>query len=495
MAANPYELTTREILSILFKEWRKLAGVFLGLAFLVIGYSYALTPFYEATTRLLVKSGREFQVRSDPNQPVASVPSVTKQEIVNSEIQILTSRDLVEAVIKRVGAARLYPGSGGWFGFSDGAATDLAIRKFYTDFKVVPVELTDVIEVSYRNPNHDVAVEALNAAVELYQKHHAEMFSDPKYKFLEQQTRQYETQLDAAAGKVTEIKNARSLFDVETQRAKLLDDRAAFGTILQQLKSQSVDAHQRIDFLTGRLKATPLLVPGGDSQADVVEQAKARLLDTQVKAQQLRERYQDPAIKPLHDAEQEIASLRQFISGPGAGRKTWSQRNPAYDDLTVALNRALADAAPLDQEIALRAEQAQAIDAHLRDLEDGARSLDDAQRERRTLEELVHTYRARYEEARMNEDLDRSNFVSVSVIQRPVAPAQPAGPHHLPYGLAGILAGLIGAAGVLIYLLVFRETLITVESVERIIGVPVLASVPVSRAPYNGNSNVGGRAA
>jgi uncharacterized protein involved in exopolysaccharide biosynthesis len=484
MAANPYELTTREILSILFKEWRKLVGVFLALAVLVIGYSYTLTPYYQATARLLVKSGREYQVRSDPSQPVAAVPSVTKQEIVNSEIQILTSRDLVVAVVKRVGAARLYPGGSGWF-TSNAAVTDAAVRNFYRDFTATPVELADVIEVDYRNPNREVAIEALNAVVEVYQQRHAEMFADPKYKFLEQQTKQYETQLDAAAGKVTAIKNSRSLFDVDTQRAKLLDDRAAVGTILQQLHSQSVDAHQRIDFLSRRLKTTPLLVAAGESQADVVEQAKARLLDTEVRAQQLRERYTDPNIKPLQDADKEIAELKQFIGG--AGRKAWSQRNPAYDDMTVALNRALADAAPLDQEIALRTQQATAIDARLRGLEDGARSLEDAQRERRTLEELVHTYRARYEEARMSDDLDRNNFVSVSVAQTPAAADQPAGPRHLPYGLAGILIGLIGAAGVLVYLLVFRETLITVESVERIIGVPVLASVPLSRAAGNDN--------
>ena len=32
MAGNPYDLTTREVLSILFKERRKLIGVFLVLA-------------------------------------------------------------------------------------------------------------------------------------------------------------------------------------------------------------------------------------------------------------------------------------------------------------------------------------------------------------------------------------------------------------------------------------------------------------------------------
>ena len=95
------------------------------------------------------------------------------------------------------------------------------------------------------------------------------------------------------------------------------------------------------------------------------------------------------------------------------------------------------------------------------------------------LEELVHTYRTRYEDARMNEDLDRERVVSVSIVQRPDAPARPAGPRRLPFALAGILIGLVGASGMLLYLLVFRETLITVESVERIIGLPVVASVPV----------------
>jgi uncharacterized protein involved in exopolysaccharide biosynthesis len=487
MAANPYELTTREILSILFKERRKLIGVFLGLAVLVTGFSYTLTPYYEATTRLLVKSGREFQVQSDPNRPVASVPQTTKQEIVNSEIQILTSRDLLEAVINQVGIDRLYPGSAGWFGLgSDASALESAVRKFYADLKASPVELSDVIEVTYRNPDHALAVEALGTLIDLYQKKHAVMFSDPRYKFLEQQTKQYEAQLDDITGKITGIKNSQSLFDVETQRARLLDDRASTNTILQQLHSQSVDAHQRIDFLSARLKATPPLVAGGDAQADVVEQAKARLLDLQVKSIQLRERYVGN-VKPLQDTEQEMAKVQQFISGPAAARKSWSQRNTAYDDMAVALNRALADAAPLDEQIRLRTQQAAAIDERLRNLEQGAKALDDAQRERRTLEELVRTYRGRYEEARMAADLDQGNVVSVSIVQKPAAPARPAGPRHLPYALAGILIGLIGASGVLAYLLLFRETLITVESVERIIGVPVLASVPNDLRAGNDN--------
>jgi uncharacterized protein involved in exopolysaccharide biosynthesis len=472
MAGNPYDLTSRELLSILFKEKLKLFIIFTALCGAVIAYSFTLTPYYEATTRLLVKTGREFQTRSDPNQPIASVPSTTKLEIVNSEIQIMTSRDLVEAVVNKIGAQKLYPGS---------ANVDAAIRSFEGDFKASPVEQTDVIAASYKNANHDVAVAALAATVELYQQKHAEMFADPRYKFLEQQTQQYQDQLDAVIKKEADLRNAKSLFDVESQRSKLLDDRAATAAIIGQLKSQSIDAHRRIEFLINQLKKTPVLIPAGQAQSDAVEQAKARLLDLQVKQLQLKERYVGD-VKPLQDTQAEIAKLRDFVTRTDPiNHKEWSQRNTAYDDMVVALNRAQADAAPLDQQIALREKEAATIEARLRDLSEGATAVADFERERRVLEELVHTYRTRYEDARMNEDLDRERVVSVSIIQRPDAPAKPAGPRHLPFALAGVLIGLIGASGVLLYLLVFRETLITVESVERIIGLPVVASVAARR--------------
>ncbi|HXC29481.1 MAG TPA: Wzz/FepE/Etk N-terminal domain-containing protein [Stellaceae bacterium] len=468
MAGNPYDLTSRELFSILFKEKLKLVLVFVVLCVAVVGYSFILTPYYEATTRLLVKTGPEFQTQSDTNAPVASVPSSTKLEIVNSELQILTSRDLVAAVIDKIGVSKLYPGA---------ASIDEAIRKFEADFKAAAVEQADVIDASYRNPNRELAVAALNEVVAIYQQKHAEMFADPRYGFLKEQTQQYGDQLDAITKKEADLRNEKSLFDIDAQRAKLLEDRASASSIINQLKSQSIDAHQRIDFLTNRLKTTPALIPAGVAQSDAVEQAKARLLDLEVKQQQLRERYVG-TVKPEQDADAEIAKLKDFISrSDPVNTKAWSQRNSAYDDMAVALNRALADAAPLDQQIAMRQQELTRIDERLRDLEQGATAIDELERERRTLEEFAHSYRTRYENARMNADLDHQRTVSVSIVQRPDASEKPAGPRHLPFALAGLLIGLVGAGGMLLYLLVFRETLITVESVERIIGLPVVASV------------------
>jgi uncharacterized protein involved in exopolysaccharide biosynthesis len=478
MATNPYELTTREVLAIIFKKKWTLAVVSVSLFVLVFGFSYIITPTYRASTRILVKSGQEFQVRSDPGEPVASVPYATKQEIVNSEIQILTSRDLIEAVIDRIGLAKLYPRIAE-NPPSDQRPIDAAVKEFLADFSPVPVEQADVIDASYLNSDRDLAINALQALVQLYEEKHAQAFSSPRYQFLERQTKDYEMQLTEVIQRITQLRKDQSLFDVETQRTKLLDERTSINDILQQLQSQSIDAHKRVEFLTAQMQATPELVPGGEAAADAVEQAKDRLLDLQVKIQQLRERYTTDDVKPLDDARQEAAGLKRFIASPGGmNRKQWSQRNPAYDELTVALERAGADAAPLDAQIALRTRELAAVDAQLRNLEDGSQKLKELEREQRLLDELVHTYRTRYEDARISEDYAAHRAVSVAVIEPADASAKPAKPSHLLFALAGIAIAALGALMILVYYLVFRSSLITVESVERIVGIPVLTSVP-----------------
>jgi uncharacterized protein involved in exopolysaccharide biosynthesis len=219
------------------------------------------------------------------------------------------------------------------------------------------------------------------------------------------------------------------------------------------------------------------LIVSGQSPSDAVEQAKARLLDLQVKMQQLQERYVVD-VKPMDDARQEMSSLKRFIGRRDAlNRKEWSQRNPAYDDLTVALNRALADEAPLQQQIALRTQEANHIQQRLRALEDGAVTLGDLEREKAMLNELVHTYRTRYEEARINEDQAQQKIVSVTLLEPPYASAIPVKPRRMIFAVGGVLLGSIGVLGYLLFLLLFRQALISVESVRRILGMPVLTSV------------------
>src|SRR5580704_6786082 len=106
---NNYPIKKREFLGILFREKFTVSLTFIGLFALVLGLSFLMPPKYAAEAKLLVKSGREFQSRPDPGQTAAVEPYLTKQEVMNSELEILTSNDLVEATINRIGIDKLYP--------------------------------------------------------------------------------------------------------------------------------------------------------------------------------------------------------------------------------------------------------------------------------------------------------------------------------------------------------------------------------------------------
>jgi len=418
MSSNPFDLKFRELAAILFKEWWKIAIVFLLPMAAAVGWSYTIRPYYTATSDLLVESGREFQVRPDPGQAIVSVPYVTKREIINSEIAIMTSTDVIGSVIDEVGLARIYPDMAGR---QPGESTaDLGIRRFGGDFKALPVEQSNVIRISYSNPNREIAIEVLKVVIELYQRKHAAMYSVQQDAFLDQQTQNYKARLDEINRQLTLLKSANAIFDVSAQRAKLIDERSAVVGLIEQLQNASRAAQAQIAALRSELGPTdPRLAGSGDGGASDALSAKWRMLDLELLAEKFRQ-----------------------------------------------------------QELSSRTTEIEEIDQQLRKIENGARSVDDLEREKRALEDLFRTYRTRFEEARVtNEELEKRNMVSVRVMQQPYAGTEHAGPRRTLFGVAGVVIGLLAAAGMLIYLLVFRESLISAESVERLIGVPVLASV------------------
>jgi uncharacterized protein involved in exopolysaccharide biosynthesis len=475
---NFYNLTRREVVGTLFREKWRLAAVFLAISIGITVASFLVPQYYEATSSLLVKSGREFQVRSDQGEPAAAVPYVTKQEIVNSEIEILTNRQLVEDVIDRIGLKNLYPRIA-----LDPPVVerpiDAAIKKFLKDFKVTPVAQSEVIDVGYYNEDRDMAIKALALALQLYQAQHAQLFSTPKSKFLEQQTTDYETQLAGLDQKIANLKVTQGLEQPDQQRTQLIQDRSTVTAALRDLQGRSIDAHRRIDFLKAKLKTTNPIVEAGDVGSDAVEQAKSQMLELRLKEQALTQRYVTE-VKPIRDVKEQIGTLQSFLDHYNPrSNKRWTQRNPAYDDLAVALQHAEADAGPLDEQIALQQRSINDINARLAALEEGDKQLNGLQRDRDTLTELVHTYRDRYEEARINEDLDKKRIVSVSVIERPDSPTKVARPKHLLVAIGASILGLMVSGCLAMYMLIFRQIIITVESLERVLQIPVLASVPI----------------
>lgn len=452
---DAFLLSKRELVSLLFREWRKLAGAFLGLFGLALGGSYLLTPSYEATIRLLVKSGREFQVHSDTGQTVT--PYVTSLEVVNSELAIITSRDLLETVINQLGLGKLYPDIEA-DPPSNMRPIDAAIKQFQNDLKVEAVTQSQIIEASYFNPSRDMAIGAMATLIRAYKEKHANLHSEKKSGFLEQETKNYATKLAETDRRLAELKRSESVFDIPAQKVQLIQNRSVIAQALADLQSKKADTRKRIAYLTQSAKMLSPLVEGAVDDGIAFDNARTKMIDLQLQLQSLRQRY-STEVKPVKDIEEQLASLRQFI-----------------------LHGAEATAASIDQQIEIRTAQIGEIDDKLSSIEETARELDALQREHDTLADLLRTYRKSFEEARIDEELDRQRMVSVSVVQQPDAPTKPAKPKRLLFAVLGVVLGVMGSAAIVAYQLLFRETLIAPESIERVLKLPVLATVPLRPA-------------
>jgi uncharacterized protein involved in exopolysaccharide biosynthesis len=484
-------LGRREVASILFKHAKLLTIIFVTVFVVFFGASYILTPTFKAETQILVQSGREFEVATDKgNQAPTGAPMITKQEIINSEVEIINSRDLAESVIRAVGLARIYPAIA-----EDGILVKLhildpaseaermnaAIKKFTKKLKVEPVTMSNIITLDYWNPDRDIAIETLQKLAQLYEQKHAEIFGNKRSGVLGQQTSDYEKQLVDVTQKITGLKNAQHLSDITYEREQLIQDRSDVEAKLRDLKAQSIEAHRTLDYYQQRLKSMPELVLTNQNSADAIETAKSRLLDLNAQLLQLKQRYADgnpDATGPIQDLEGQMTQIKAFIDDPTVNQQRAFGRNLTYDDGRLKLQNAEAAVPAVDQKIAFETAEDNKILARLQTLDDGEASLEVMTREQGTLRELVHDYRDRYEEARSAGNLDKQNVISVTIVSAPESDEQPDKPKHLLFAAVGIVAGLMSMGMAILYFLVFRESIITTESLERTLNLRILGAVP-----------------
>src|SRR5512143_742648 len=87
----------RNLLHILFKHQVKILTLFIATIVTVTVGSFLITPVYMATASLLVKVGREYITNPEVGDARNALPTVVNPEgMINSEIQILNNRELIE---------------------------------------------------------------------------------------------------------------------------------------------------------------------------------------------------------------------------------------------------------------------------------------------------------------------------------------------------------------------------------------------------------------
>src|SRR5438132_8696239 len=228
-------LRTRTPSRMLARHRRKML-LFSGVVLALVAAFTLLTPrAYRSQAKLFVRLGRE-NVTLDPTAtfgqaPVVAVPQSRENEI-NSVVEILRSRSLLDAVVDHVGPAALL-GEGGLKeadpgkSESDEKATrkertpqeDNARRKLAKQLTVEAVKKSNVILISYDGPSPEVAEAVVACLVRFYLDQHVRLNRTPgAHKFLTEQTSQARAELLKAEGRLRDLQAETGLFAPDAQK-------------------------------------------------------------------------------------------------------------------------------------------------------------------------------------------------------------------------------------------------------------------------------------
>jgi uncharacterized protein involved in exopolysaccharide biosynthesis len=473
--------TMREIVAPLFRQKR--AGMLAALAAFAATSLFVLARpnQYEAEMKILVKRERVDQLMSgDPNVRPLVRTDVTDDDL-NSEVELLKSRDLLAKVAV---AAGLHDGEHA----SPHGKAALAgiVETLQENLKISPIRRTAFIKVAYRASEAATAARVLTELARLYPEKHLALHSPPgAYEFFTAQAEQFRQELSDAEARLKQFGRQEDVVSADVEKQNTLQRLGEFEAALQQAHGAIADATRRIAHLETEVTATPARQTTQvrtSENRELVRELRSRILGLEVKHAEMLRKFA-PTYPPAIEVEQELSQARSALEQAEQNPLTeeTTDQNPTHQWLDGELARvkseraaALARARALGTSVAL-------YRATARELDEKATMQQDLTRAMKSAEENYLLYRRKQEEARISDALDRTRIVNVAVAEAPTLPSTPSGVNPLVLLMLGALTAMvigIATAYLLDYLSPYFRT---PEEVENALDLPVLASLPARR--------------
>ncbi|MGW8179857.1 MAG: GumC family protein, partial [bacterium] len=332
--------------------------------------TFLMQPTYKATSQIQLKIGQE-------NQTVPTVPSSRNNQVItanretqlNSEIEILKSPSLALEVVKALGPGTIYPKlgeqpKGALANQKPESATQTspaqeAVLKLVKDLEVEAVKKSNVIEVSYKNKNPQVAASVLNTLVSRFLDRQLVVYKNPKINaFFEEQSRILKNQLTGSEKRLEDFRMTHDLSSLEEQRNSLLEQHSKLHTDLNQTESQIVETRSRLEQLRLQLAKVPHTVPQSetlDHNPSVINSLQARLVQLELKQDELLNKYTEQS-RLVQNVKDEIVVVHKKLDTQKEKRygKSSSGVNTTYQRLLGQLRAQLGkvpQTIPTDEEV------------------------------------------------------------------------------------------------------------------------------------------------
>ena len=434
-------------------KWKILAPFLFTVITAAVG-SLMATPIYQASSRLLVKPGREDVYVSPTGNSPAVIDRSREGEKVNAEIAILKSSSLVAELVDHFGVNHLYeyPGrtlKGKLFKKNkkpDVPPIEKVHKSVLKSLEISRVPKSNVINVTFDWPDPVIAATAVNKLVDLYLVQHVKVHTNPQtYNVLEEQAKKGEVKLKESEKELEDFKRLHSITSLPQQRTILLGKLSEAESQRKNTESEIQETREVVASLEAHL-ANPdqdvQLRETVNKDSATLAALKARLVDLE-----------------LQGLKEEISRLKEMIA-----EEEKREQKVRLTGLKAKLK---------NQELHITAYQEE-----LKTLDGFGKRMNELERQVAIEEANYKLYLTKFEEAKISESMDKLKIANVSVIEPAVPIMEPVKPKKKLNVLIGGFLGFFAGIGIAFFAEFIRPVFRTREDIDQFLGLPLLATVP-----------------
>ncbi len=446
-------------------------------------------PVYESRAKLLVRYVVD-RSTVDNLDSSAKPAGAQADNLMNSEVEILTSLDLATQVAEEIGVKRILGGSRGE------ATKDEAARALSKGLSVTSLKGSNIISISYKNGDPQLATLVLDELVKFYFDKHLEIHrSVGSFDLVSRQTAQLRTELSRTEEELQKMKETAGITspteDTSAVASELTKTQEELDSAETELASQQARVRELEEWNTGA--AIKPAADNGTPQPStaVIEEYRSlvsRVAQLRQTETELLSRYtaQNRTVKVKQAQIEELENQRREIEQKypnilASVPSTTTSGDGARPDLVSERARLVGVQA-----------QTEMLKSRLNSLKDRAKVLaeygpriEQLERTKGVQEGNYKYLEASLEKARIDETLDPTRMPNISVVQTPspaVKASEGMGKIALGIGAGGVLLGITLAS---LIELVLDRTVKRSHELETRLRVPLLLTIPY----FNGNSH------
>lgn len=461
-----------------------IAGAGLALTLLVILFA---PRKYQSEARLLLRLGRE-NISIDPTVTSAGDPMnfhQTRDNEVNTLLEAMKSRNVLEAVIDDVGDDAVLRGSlddsksggllSGLKSFVGGMISGIdpvddrerAMIELQKGLDIDAGRQSSVVKIQYKTKTAELAQRVTQSWVDAYRDEHAQMnATQGSLEFFDRQDSQLLESLQAARERLRLVKSKYGIVTVEGKQANLESQLQWARAMVVQNQAALAGAQAKLGSFSRLRDETSATIVTSEIRTDTNEaqnQMRNRLYDLEIEERRLASVYttDHPAYRVV---AKQLEEAREVFQKQGAESGEVTQGiNPLHTVIMEQWSELVSQVAAHEAELSSTQSILVQLQEELVAMNDQEAEVAVLQQELEVLEAEYRNHFEKREQARFAAELRDSQISNINVIQSASLQQKPVSPNKLICGLLGTAGSLFTAFGVVL----LRESLFVDQVSDR----------------------------